>query len=346
MGRRARVLQQVLPPSSGEPHHPASSSMPEERAEGAVAAGVVVPRWEGLPSCFEPARVPARNPHFIFNGQVLAHLQTALLMSFAVLVIGDAGIGKTALVEGLAHLAGAPLVRIQGHGHLLAHDLLGIRILRNGTTVFEEGPFALAYRNGWWVLIDELTAIPPGTLQALHAALDGAALTLPDGNVIVRGRGLHVFGTSNTAGAAAERRHHYAGNFAMNDATLGRFVVIRPPALSIPEVTTLLLRWACTSTRPSIAGTASQLATFYARARHAAFAEQSDGVPCVAYALTLRDLEALWKVYLHPVTLSQGRTRWRTVREAADATIVHRFADRDAKLVLEMLRTDVAEVSR
>lgn len=59
-------------------------------------------------------------------------------------------------------------------------------LIRGFAFDFVEGPLTTAYRDGKWVLLDEVNLAPAETLLALSTFIDGNDFSLPNGNVISR----------------------------------------------------------------------------------------------------------------------------------------------------------------
>lgn len=76
--------------------------------------------------------------------------------------------GKSATISAAAHMAGIQLIRFNMSSRITIDDLLGKVILAGGsdgdeiTNAFRflPGPFTRAFRDGCWLLLDELNLAP------------------------------------------------------------------------------------------------------------------------------------------------------------------------------------------
>ena len=113
------------------------------------------------------------------------------------LLEGGTGTGKSATVEEAARLTGNRLIRFNMSSHITVDDLLGkITLSLNPTSMKEEfmfvkQPFAAAYENGVWLLLDELNLAPDNVLQCIEGALDSGVLRL-DASSSTNGGGMDV----------------------------------------------------------------------------------------------------------------------------------------------------------
>src|SRR5690606_38203639 len=90
----------------------------------------------------------------------------------AVLLKGPTGCGKTRFVEHMAHRLGRPLITVACHDDLSANDLLGRYLVRDGATVWQDGPIARAVREGAICYLDEVVEARQDTVVVLHALTD------------------------------------------------------------------------------------------------------------------------------------------------------------------------------
>ena len=88
--------------------------------------------------------------------------------------------------------------RITFHQGMPIDDLAGGWTLRDGSTVWADGPAVRALRNGRTLQIDEVDQIPLECKTALYALMDyPAAITLPNGERVEAAEGYGVVGTMN-----------------------------------------------------------------------------------------------------------------------------------------------------
>lgn len=193
------------------------------------------------------SRIPAFDELYWLDDELLEDLAVAVDVRVPVFLHGPTGCGKSSGVQMLGALINRPCIRINMNADTRASDLLGEKTLvvdpESGQSVVEwaDGPVTKAWRQGWWLTIDEYTAAPPGvnlTLQAL-LELDGV-LTLAGngGEVVPRHPLFRLFATDNTLGRGDETGL-YDGTNTVNEATLDRFAGIAcgyPPAEQEAEI--------------------------------------------------------------------------------------------------------------
>ncbi len=125
-----------------------------------------------------------------------------------ILLYGPPGTGKSSALPG---------ERVACHRQMCPDDLIGGWQLRDGNTIWIDGPAVRAMRDGSALILDEIDQHSADVRAALHAILDdraAAQLHLPSGEVIRPKEGYCVIGTSN------------ALPNALPDALLDRFEVL------------------------------------------------------------------------------------------------------------------------
>lgn len=106
-----------------------------------------------------------------------------------ILLEGETGIGKSALIVELARRRNKPLIRFNMSSKLSTSSFFGTPVLRSNATedgsigmdsevVFQEGPFTAAFRYGYWLLLDEFNLVPESVLSSLEQALDFGRLSI------------------------------------------------------------------------------------------------------------------------------------------------------------------------
>lgn len=139
-------------------------------------------------------------------------IAAAAIMKTPLLLQGPAGVGKTATISEAAHQSGntKQLIRFNLSTQTAIEDLIGKVMLvpENGSIEklkFIPYSFTIAFRDGHWLLLDELNLAPDNVLQALESALDTGTLILPDiavgedfpSRVIPMHSNFRVFATQN-----------------------------------------------------------------------------------------------------------------------------------------------------
>ncbi|CAF4694006.1 unnamed protein product, partial [Rotaria sp. Silwood1] len=105
-----------------------------------------------------------------------------------ILLEGSTGVGKSATVMEAAKLSGRELKRYNMSSRISIDDLLGkVTIVpgEQGQSVqfkFDNGPFTMAFIEGYWMLFDELNLAQDTVLQAIESALDRRQLTIRNGS--------------------------------------------------------------------------------------------------------------------------------------------------------------------
>ena len=101
-----------------------------------------------------------------------------------ILLEGGTGIGKSATIQVAADITGKKLIRFNMSSRVAIDDLLGkvtiVKDIRTNKDTFEFqlSPFAIAFKEGDWLLLDEMNLAPDNVLQCIENALDSKTLTL------------------------------------------------------------------------------------------------------------------------------------------------------------------------
>ena len=106
----------------------------------------------------------------------LLRIVRAMQIQKPVLLEGAPGVGKTALVAGLASLVGAQFTRVNLSDQTDLMDLFGSDVPTEGQGAGQfswlDGPFLTAMQKGGWVLLDEMNLASQSVLEGLNACLD------------------------------------------------------------------------------------------------------------------------------------------------------------------------------
>jgi len=156
-------------------------------------------------------------------------------------IFGETGIGKSLTVRQIAAQLNRSITRAQIVPTTDESDLLGGFRLRNGTTVFELGPIAVAMIQGSICLIDEIDLGSP-RLLCLQAVLEGEPVLIKAINQVIEpAPGFTVVSTANTIGKGNDSGR-FTGTQVMNSAMLDRhiasFVAEYPPESIEVEILT------------------------------------------------------------------------------------------------------------
>jgi MoxR-like ATPase len=181
--------------------------------------------------------VPPTDDYHVWDVEALACLSIAsrfaddgspLRNMSRVLMFGPAGTGKTTTATQFAARTGRPFVRIAFDRSMEAPDLIGTRILRNGTSVFHEGALVAAMQvPGCVVLLDEPSFLRPGVAAVLQTILDtGCVYLKEDGNRRVDlAPGVIICAADNT-NLTGDETGRYADTMAQNVALQDRFAYL------------------------------------------------------------------------------------------------------------------------
>lgn len=169
---------------------------------------------------------------------------------FPIWITGNAGCGKTQMIEQAAASAGFPdgffdtseqerfekldsgelpdgreLIRINFTSETDESQLIGSFRLKNGETIYEEGPVVRALRRGAILLLDEVDAGHQNRILVLQSVLEGRGVYIKETCEWVKAaKGFQIFATSNTRGRGSDSGK-FTGLSIMNAAFLDRFAI-------------------------------------------------------------------------------------------------------------------------
>jgi len=102
----------------------------------------------------------------------------ALTEGESLMLIGDSGVGKSRLIQYLAQETNTPLMAPCGHAEMTVESLLGCMTAVNGSTVWQDGVLPEAMKRGYWLMLEEINAIDPGTAKSLNEVIDNHCVTI------------------------------------------------------------------------------------------------------------------------------------------------------------------------
>lgn len=160
----------------------------------------------------------------------------SVLAGDKVLLTGEAGTGKTSLVEQIAARIKQPVLRVNLNGETRLGDFIGRTTVVAGeggsVTKWVDGILPTAMKMGYWLILDEIDMGEPNILSLLHPVLEpNGRLVLKENNgeEIRPHENFRLFGTANGVGSQASRADTYAGVNSMNAAFLDRWHIITMP---------------------------------------------------------------------------------------------------------------------
>jgi len=173
--------------------------------------------------------IQSRKLGYVPSGQTItgyseeiSRIAYAIKTNKAVLMIGETGVGKTALVRYLAQETKNGFRRLNLNGQTTVDEFVGKIMLNDKGTFWQDGVLLDAMRNGYWLLLDEINAALPEILFVLHSLLDDdgyVVLAEKDGEVVKPHKDFRIFATMNPSG-------RYVGTKELNKAFLSRFPMI------------------------------------------------------------------------------------------------------------------------
>ena len=179
---------------------------------------------EGYKECGHPA-VPAVQP-YVFDRDRLRKLLAFLdnPEGDGLYLCGPTGCGKTSLVTQAAARLHWPTQMVPVHGRMELDDLLGQKVLDNGSTPYQYGALSIAVKEGHILILDEMDVADPSELAGLYDLLDGAPLVLAQngGEIIPVHPKFRFVATGNSAGAG-DGSGLYQGVLRQSLAWLDRF---------------------------------------------------------------------------------------------------------------------------
>lgn len=129
------------------------------------------------------------------------------------------GTGKTTTIYFVASETNNPLVPIQLNWATQVDTLVGKWLVNKEGTYWVDGLLTLAFRYGWWIILDEVNMALPEVMAVLHPATDSRGILVleeKDGEIVKRHPNTRIFGAMNPT-------EDYAGTKEMNAAFEDRF---------------------------------------------------------------------------------------------------------------------------
>jgi MoxR-like ATPase len=190
-----------------------------------IAAVPVAPVTLAKASSMTDSAIPAPFANYVPFGHFKdVHTILKSGIFYPLFITGLSGNGKTLMVEQACAKAKRELFRVNITIETDEDDLLGGFRLKDGETVWFDGPVVEAMRRGSVLLLDEVD-LASNKIMALQPVLEGKPILLKKINEIVApSPGFTIVATANTKGKGSEDGR-FIGTNVLNEAFLERFPI-------------------------------------------------------------------------------------------------------------------------
>jgi len=173
--------------------------------------------------------IPTPDPDYVVQVEEAARLVAAIMDNDKVLMTGPTGSGKSSLIKFVCGKLGMPFIRVNMSADIESGALFGQLVVRDGATVWEDGPVTEAVRYGALLLVDEWELMPPEIAMGLQNLLeDGGYLFLKEkpgtaeDKTYIPHANFRIVCAGNTVGQGDDSGS-FSGTMVQNSATLDRF---------------------------------------------------------------------------------------------------------------------------
>ena len=169
--------------------------------------------------------VPQKDKDFVSFGN-FADVKNVITSKkfYPIFITGLSGNGKTLAVTQACAVAKREMIRVNITIETDEDDLLGGYRLRNGETVWQNGPVIEAMERGAVLLLDEID-LASNKIMCLQPILEGSGIYVKKINKFVKPKfGFNVIATANTKGQGSDDGK-FIGTNVLNEAFLERFPV-------------------------------------------------------------------------------------------------------------------------
>ena len=167
--------------------------------------------------------IPDKDSHFVRFGHckdVESIVKSRIF--YPTFVTGLSGNGKTFMIEQVCARLNREMFRVNVTIETDEDDLLGHYLLKDGETVWQDGPIINAMRRGSIALVDEID-LASHKIMCLQPVLEGKPIYLKKINEVVYPEpGFNVIATANTKGKGSDDGR-FIGTNILNEAFLDRF---------------------------------------------------------------------------------------------------------------------------
>lgn len=193
------------------------------------------------------ARIPALDSDHLFAEETYRTLALwwTLAGSEPLYISGPSGSGKTSGAMQFCARLSRPVVTVTARARMDRRELIGHWSVKGGETQWIDGPAAVAWRNGWTLVINEFSAAPADMWVSCNDILEGADLDVGEtGEIIPRHPETRVIVTDNTRGHSTEIDEGFFGRSVQDRSVIDRFWHMRLTGLSEKDEAELLYRTA------------------------------------------------------------------------------------------------------
>ena len=169
--------------------------------------------------------VPQKDKDFVSFGN-FADVKNVITSKkfYPIFITGLSGNGKTLAVTQACAVAKREMIRVNITIETDEDDLLGGYRLRNGETVWQNGPVIEAMERGAVLLLDEID-LASNKIMCLQPILEGSGIYVKKINKFVKPKfGFNVLATANTKGQGSDDGK-FIGTNVLNEAFLERFPI-------------------------------------------------------------------------------------------------------------------------
>jgi hypothetical protein len=182
--------------------------------------------------------IPDKDSHFVRFGHckdVESIVKSRIF--YPTFVTGLSGNGKTFMIEQVCARLNREMFRVNVTIETDEDDLLGHYLLKDGETVWQDGPAIQAMKRGAILLLDEVD-LASNKIMCLQPVLEGKGIFIKKINQWIRPvRGFNVFATANTKGKGSDDGR-FIGTNILNEAFLERFAITMEqdyPSISVEK---------------------------------------------------------------------------------------------------------------
>lgn len=188
--------------------------------------------------------VPDLDPNYVFNIDILKTLLMGIEMNIPVYLWGHAGTGKSTIWEQVAARTRRPMLRVQHTANMEEEHVIGGWRLRDGHTVFELGPLAMAMKHGWLYMADEYDFGRPEVLSLYQPVLEGKPLIIKEAdlaNRVIRPHPAFRFVATGNTNGQGDESGLYQGTTIQNAANYERFGIVEQMPYMEAEMEAMLV---------------------------------------------------------------------------------------------------------